>query len=267
MKYSKKQIYSIYFSFILLIALAIITLLTQLQKPEVNPVVNDGLYAFYTLFNGNRIMIFFFIGLVILISNIFPIIYFKYFNQGFTSFICTRISYKDYQKRITKKVFISAFCFYIVLNVTILLLIHLLYTPIRFDLPEATYPIFSSNQIFNLFCYILLSSIGFGFYNVFLLSFIPFIKNEYLYRATSLIHFIIGLLSFMVIKSSLLPFYDVIGSKISVLSSFMVPLNLYTPGLFFEEEGFLAFTLSIIFYGVVTFILFKLSYKKVMHDE
>lgn len=265
MLYSTKQKIIILAMWILLIILSIITLKTQFYPvEETAPTVNIAVNTFFHIFNGNRVMIFFFIGFIIVIPSIFPIIYFKYFNNHFVSYINTRISYKKYSFLILFKTFFNSFLFYILLNVAILLIIHFLYFPINFNTDFNIYKLFSDNQVTNLCFYIFFSSIGFAIYNSFLLQLIPFIKNEFIYRAISLLNFIIGLLLFIAIQQ----FMGIFGSSdlIRIISSFIVPINLFTPGLLFESYGFLSFICSAIFYILISLVLYILSYRELISN-
>lgn len=267
MIYSKKQKLELLGIWLFLVFLGLLTVLTQLAPIQEVTDYNLGMHAFFHIFNGNRIMIYFFAGMVLVIPSIIVVKHYKFYHNNFTSFILLRIPYKCYMKKMLTHVFCVSFVFYLALNIAIFALVHFFYTPIKLSGSLDMYALFSTNTFINLVLYMTFSSIGFALYSLFLVALIPFIKNEFTFRTISLINFVLGLLSYaLLVKciASIIPF-TLYTSR--TLLSFTVPLDLYTPGLLFEENGVLAFAISCIFYGGAILILMWLTHKKRLYHD
>lgn len=266
---STKQKKSILCMLITYVILAFLTMKTQLQSrdyllnEEILPDI--GISAFFHLFNGNRTLIFLFLGILLGTPSVIAIYYFQYKNNAFKNLILTRISYKKYIQNMLVKTFVYSFCFYLALNIIVLLLVHTMYYPILFHEPMQLYELFSSNLITNVVIYIILSSLGFSIYNLFLTQLIEFIHNEFLFRGITLINFVASLIIFSGIKSM---FVKVIQDNqiIDTITSSIVPINLFTPGLLYEYNGLPSFIASAIFYLLVTFICGWVAYKGAMKN-
>ena len=263
MLYSKKQKISI-----ILFLFAIIILTLFLIKFQLDPIfeestINRGVEAYFDISNANK-TIFYFLALIIITPNLFTINYFKYKNNSFINLITERINLKTYTLKITVKVFLDSFLFYLLLNVAIIAMIHFTYSPIDFTKETLTF-IFSPNPFLNFGLYILFSCIGFGFYNIFLIQMIYIIKNEFMFRAFSLLNFILSLISVIMFKQIFLQ-TGLSNELAGVISSFITPMNLLTPGLLFECYGLLSFTLSAIFYIALSIVLWKISYRSMMQN-
>lgn len=266
MKYSLKQNIMIVTTFIILLITGILTIATQFPAPEtLNPA--NVFDTFFNLWNGNRTMIFFFVTMVLAISNLFTIPYYKYYHNRFLSFVRTRITYRNYAKKAMIHIFITSFLFYLCLNLAVFLIITLLYTPNYFPDMEETYLLFHQNSWLNFILYCIVSSFGFSFYQLFLFVIIPLIKNEFLYRGLSFLHFILGLLSFLLFSGAVNIVLDQTHWLMRPLGSVFVPLNLYTPGLLFEENGMIYFMLTAFIYLLMTIAVFAYTDRKLILDE
>lgn len=266
MKYSFKQSIIIAIIFVILLFAGILTIGTQFPTPEaLNPA--NVFDSFFHLWNGNRTMIFFFITMVIVLSNLFTIPYYQYYHNHFLSLIRTRITYRDYTKKAMIHIFLRSFLFYLCLNVTIFFTIVLLYTPNNFPSIEETYLLFHRNSMVNFILYCIVSSLGFSFYQLFLFVIIPLVKNEYLYRGLSFLHFILGLLSFLLLNGAVNIVLDQTHWLMRPLASALVPLNMYTPGLLFEENGMIYFMATAFVYLLLSIAVFAYTDRKLMYDD
>lgn len=124
MKFSNKQYINILVFWMLLLMLAFITVKTQLDSRvllEQEPILPEiGIHAFFDVFNGNRYIVFLFLGIIITLPNILVIHFYHHEHNNFNNFILTRISYHNYTRRMVLYTAILTFTFYLTLHIAIL---------------------------------------------------------------------------------------------------------------------------------------------------
>ena len=275
MKMTVRQKLNVVFIYFILLVCSIITLLVRCDKIDPFTKSEDatlgiGLMTFYNILNGNRMMLYCFIGLILLIPSISCIHFYKYEHNKFAQSIKVRIGIHRYKRHALFRSFFYGAAFMSIFLISLLVCVHIFYIPIVFQSNFEYKNYFSNNALVNLVIYILFSSIGLGIYNMFLVSGISFIKNEYVYRVSSLIHLVISLLIYIGCGPILSSVFETFGKESNtsfVLASFFIPLNLITPGQFQEAEGYLSFFISVVFYLLFIYILYKLSIRKELSNE
>lgn len=218
-----------------------------------------GVSVYFSLMSINRNVIYF-ISYALLLPSIILMDYYDYAANKFNYLMYERVGVKKYYKNSLINIFIVTFLATLFINLCLLVSVGLIWSNISF-VPQNIYTLFSEDTFTNLFVYFILSSIGTGFFSMFMFSIINFIKNKYVYRG------IVAILTF----SSVI-FCTIIGPLLFPLSSLfenltmfktfvfsLIPCGLLTPGMIFENYGFLNFICSFIIYLICFIIFSKIS--------
>lgn len=225
---------------------------------------NPGLNLYY-LTQLSGIYLYYYIILILVLPNILGYDFVRIKNNKASYFIISRLGKKKFERLKTLSIYISSFVFCLISNIIILLFIHFFHYPITFNTlsPEiySYTTLFSTNELISLIVYVIFSSIGCGVFSLFLYSISVFIKNQYIFRCSGLLF---GIALYMIP-----PF---IGLKFG-LNSFIYNLtalafipNLITPGMagtgvYQQITPVQGFIISLLFFGILTFILY--SYKSI----
>ena len=121
---------------------------------------------------------------------------------------------------------------------------------------------FSQNTFINITLYLLLSSVGVGFYAMFLFSIISFIKNKYVFRGfTAILTFATIVFSTFLspVISAILQLFITDKIFIKTITLSFLPCGLITPGMIYENYGFLNFLCSFVIYTIGFIFCMKLA--------
>lgn len=263
MKVSKKQKIRFLIIYILLNIATVLTIKLNLPKLTYTVPGEIGVMAFYQLFDMETFL-YLFTAFVLISPSVISIDFFQH-KEGFSNLILTRINSKKYLKSAIIQSFAIGFILMLAVQLTSLLFLQFLYDPLLNIFTYQTNVFFSKSPVLELCYYILFSSMGYGLFLVFLTVISFFIKNEYLYRCsgililitTYLLYPLISTIFFGIIPISL----DSMHIPIRSLISFILPVNLYTPGTTFRGEapytGWYSFFSSAFFYGIIIFSIYK----------
>ncbi len=152
------------------------------------------------------------------------------------------------------------------IHIYLLFLIHFFISPIKADTMDAIgiYVGLNANIIVNLIMYIIFSSIGCMFFSNFILSLQLYIKNIYIYRALGIS---LGIMLF------LLPAFlsricgMLLQSKVlsTIFGIFFIP-NIIIPSLesnsVYGVSPLIGYILTLIFYSIITLIIFRYKNRK-----
>lgn len=218
-----------------------------------------GVSVYFSLMSINRNVIYF-ISYTLLFPSIILMDYYDYSFTKFNYFIFERIGIKEYYRKALMNIFVVTFLSTLFINLCLLISVGVIWSNISFS-PQYIYNLFSNNTFVNLLTYLIFSSIGSGFFSMFLFSIISFIKNKYVYRG------IVVILTFssVILCTILGPFLFPLASLFSNITMYktvifsLVPCGLLTPGMIFESYGFLNFVCSFLIYLICFVICMKIS--------
>ena len=168
-----------------------------------------GIYAFYKMTSMD--MLLFVLALFIIAPLLVSATFFQ-IQKGFSNFILLRISIQDYLKRVLIKSFSTGFIFFLILQISIILYLHFFYESVIPSLFISTEMYFSRNAVLELLIFVLLSSVGYGIFLMFLSTLSMLIKNEYIFYSTGVLVQITSMLLYWCCDSptirTIYPSYD-----------------------------------------------------------
>lgn len=218
-----------------------------------------GSSYFYVLQNGNRS------AYSIIYLLIFTLAILDDFHQNslnkFDRLMITRVGYKTHLRRNLIRVFYTGALFNLIINICVLLYIHMFRKAINFQEEVPIFLAFSGNQGINLFAYLFCSFIGNGILAIFGYSLIDYFHNKYTYRFFLVILMLLGVIFIAIIQPA---FLMIIGNSIikKVILVFFLPVGLFSPGMIFEELGYLNFFTTAVVYSLVSYLLLYHTNKK-----
>ncbi len=207
---------------------------------------------------------FLFILLMLLIPNLIGYDFLNLHQNHEAYYIEMRISKKTYYHYVFLMNFIMTSLTVLILEILNVLVIHIFYATIQFnafDYPELYYcttQILSSNEIISLFCFIILTSLGYGLISSILFSLQVIISNKYIYRCFGVI-FGILLVLFPALIQGFIPIEN---------AAFVLQINnlvaLGMEGVRENPFGFSNWTLYIVcfmIYSFISYLVFQFMYK------
>ena len=127
-----------------------------------------GISIYFNMISINRNIIFF-VANILLIPSIVLIDYYDYYSNKFYYYIVERVGIKEYNTRALRNIFITSILSNLFINFCLLLSVGIMWSNISFA-PQHIFEMFSQNTFINITLYLLLSSVGVGFYAMFLFS-------------------------------------------------------------------------------------------------
>ncbi|OQO71416.1 hypothetical protein BH747_00870 [Enterococcus villorum] len=242
--------------------LAYATYMFYTEFHALDPSANVGLLLFYNLQSAGMYFVYVLV-LLLIASNSVGLSNLMDYKTKFVLFEFLRE--KSIEKTILKQLkgnFIFSFMVSLLLKLVYLLYIHLFLRPIDLSIPLAG----SYDQslvpgiIMNLLFYLLLSSIGFGIFSVFLQLIGLFIKNDYVFRGLGIV---IGIL--LIIGPAVL---GSLSDQLAFLSNVLFLPMLITPGIdtlpiVSQYPPIFVVGASLLIYAFITILLAWLWIRKV----
>lgn len=224
---------------------------------------NAGLEFFYYI-HSIGLNPYHFICMMLLLPNIVSCDFLNSYITHVHYPIETRISKKQYYRHIYVINMLITFMIVLTIEVLMLLIIHCLYTPIRFNsmtYPEfyyATSQLLFQNEIYNLIAFIFMTSLGYCAVSALLLTFQCWISNPFVYRCSGVI---IGIL--LVLLPALIQTYLPIQD-----AAFLLQINnLVCLGIEgvrdnpFQLSYFMVYMITFMIYEIGAWIGFQYMYK------
>lgn len=219
-----------------------------------------GISIYFNMISINRNIIFF-VANILLIPSIVLIDYYDYYSNKFYYYIVERVGIKEYNTRALRNIFITSILSNLFINFCLLLSVGIIWSNISFA-PQHIFEMFSQNTFINITLYLLLSSVGVGFYAMFLFSIISFIKNKYVFRGfTAILTFATIVFSTFLspVISAILQLFITDKIFIKTITLSFLPCGLITPGMIYENYGFLNFLCSFVIYTIGFIFCMKLA--------
>lgn len=179
----------------------------------------------------------------------------------------TRISKKEYYKDALIKNMIYTFIIILMLEIITLFIIHIFYSPIRFN--TMTYPdpkyyhamtiIFNQNEVISLIAFLLTSAIGYSVVSSLLFSFQLWIPNPFVYRCSGVI---IGIMLILIpaLIQGYLPFPD-FAFLLQVSNIVCIGVDKVRENPFLLSYP-LVYTFALMIYIFTSIICFQFFYKR-----
>lgn len=225
---------------------------------------NTGLCFFYNVLNPNM---HFWIPIIILIlpSNVLLNDYYNEHLNRYDYFIKERVGFNRYVITNYFYSFINSFLLIITIYIYMLVFINLFLAPISFSYfdyvanTNTMINLFSQNTFFNLFLFILFSSIGFSIYCCLIYSIKNFFIQRYIFKILSVVIGVLLIVLPIIIASKLynlfkFPFILNFFSFISLMSLLFPGIQGFALNIDFFSPIFLYFT-SLILYIIVVIII------------
>lgn len=249
---------------VLLLVLSINTFRVA-NTEQINYDSGMGLTVYYYM-QATGIYIWFYLIICFIIPNIYSADILKKKNNRYHYFEITRIGYRNYCTRNFLTNSVITFFSTLFIHIYLLFLIHFFISPIKAGTMDAIgiYVGLNANIIVNLIMYIIFSSIGCMVFSNFILSLQLYIKNIYIYRALGIC---LGIMLF------LLPAFlsricgMLLQSKVlsTIFGIFFIP-NIIIPSLesnsVYGISPLIGYILTLIFYSIITLIIFRYKNRK-----
>lgn len=176
-------------------------------------------------------------------------------NSGFDGYIITRLGYFKYYFLEYRRIFIKSAVYYLIIHVLLLTSTFISYGyPNNPDIDMFRYHLFGNNPNFNIFMFVILSTIGLGIFNCFMFSFSTVVKNKYVYRFLPLLFLFGSILVSSVFSTFVQNIFGYDELIKTIGSMFMVP-SILQPGMAFMMHGYVAFITATIGYLVMFIIV------------
>lgn len=217
-----------------------------------------SLSAFRSIFSSNRNITF-----TVLYIVLVPFLYNNQYSDQVSSKAdrqyYVRLSYWKVQKKNIINSFSTACLTSLIVQCSLIILIHLFIAPFNFSETMTINPYFNSIVSTELASYVLLSSIGLGIYMVFCYCLIDIVKNKYIYRAVPLLYMVAQVLLYPL----LLTIFNTISfpNKTIILAS-LIPTGLFAPGTMLEAYWLINFIASLLIYLTIIAGLLLLNKKR-----
>lgn len=225
---------------------------------------SDAPLEFFYYIQSAGINPFVFMILMLLLPNLVSYDILNQQQNHTTYLIETRIGKNTYYKESFKQNIILTFLTILVLEISLLLFIHFFYGEIRFE--NTVYPdnyhaltqTICKNEFFNLFSFLILTSLGYSLLSSLLFSIQVFIAHKYIYRCSGII-LGISLIVFPILIIGYLPIEDIaVLFQISPLIALGVEYVRVNP---FHLSNILHYCATFMIYAVISYILYKILVK------
>lgn len=264
---SKKNIIRYILVFIIMVATIIFTLnkYSHVFPGSESALYGGGMETFYMLFDGNRVLLYFFIALVALPTLLYSYDTFSMNENKFNRQVILRVGLINYLVKSSFQSFLIAFVEFVMIAISALVLVGSFHMKVDiFDgAASSSYLVYSSTTFTNLIFFIIIGAIGYGVYSIFLFSLSHIITNKYVFAVSSLVIFFMSILAYFLLSSLLNNFFPISQyQNLHILTTLFVPINLFTPGFFTWGNGFYVFTIGLLTYLIMIYLLFlRFSFK------